>query len=164
MPPSEAAAREILVERARQLARPLRAFLETTGEPVLRFALGSERFALTARFVFGTFRLHDFAPLPGAPSEIVGVAVWRGALLRVLDPRVILGLDRQGLDDRAHVIALGETAARIGLLVKSLDGVELLTGVTTPQHVEHGPRRFITHITADALQMVDAAALLRTFG
>jgi chemotaxis signal transduction protein len=159
-PPDKA----LLDLRARRLATPLRSADAGSDRVFLEFTLHNERCALEALLVCGTFRFTDFAPLPGAGAEVVGVTLWRGAVLRILDLASVLGGSRTGLDDRAMVIAVGEAAPRFGLLVSSLASVAPLTLVDDRARTASRERRFVRHVTADAVQVLDGRALLSTFG
>jgi chemotaxis signal transduction protein len=153
--------REILDARARRLATPLRS-ATGIGTPWLEFALGRERHAVEATLVCGTFRLVEFVPLPGAGPSVVGMSLWRGAFLRVLDLHRLLGGIATGLDDRAMVVALGYGAAKFGVLVGDLAGVRAVPAdAILPLEP---PAQFVTGVTPDAVHLLDGAALIRTFG
>ncbi|HVT38362.1 MAG TPA: chemotaxis protein CheW [Gemmatimonadaceae bacterium] len=156
--------RALLELRARRLAAPLRGTAGATDRVFLEFTLHSERCALEAQLVCGTFRFTDFTPLPGAGAEVVGVTLWRGAVLRILDLASVLGGSRAGLDDRAMVIAVGEIAPRFGLLVSSLASVAPIVLGEDLARIASRERRFVRHVTADAVQVLDGRALLSTFG
>jgi chemotaxis signal transduction protein len=156
--------RALLELRARRLAAPLRSTEAASDRVFLEFTLHNERCALEALLVCGTFRFTDFAPLPGAGAEVVGVTLWRGIVLRILDLARVLGGSRSGLDDRAMVIAVGETAPRFGLLVSSLASVAPIVLVEDHVRTASRERRFVRHVTADAVQVLDGRALLSTFG
>jgi purine-binding chemotaxis protein CheW len=160
--PVSAPDRALLEQRARRLAAPLNVGNGASDRTFLQFTLHSERCAVDALLVCGTFRLTDFVPLPGAGAEVVGVTLWRGAILRIVDLERVLGGSRTGLDDRAMVIAVGESAPSLGLLVNALSSVGPLT---EPEHRgARDQRPFIRSITADAVQILDGSALLRTYG
>jgi purine-binding chemotaxis protein CheW len=145
-------AARLLADRARELARPI-----GTEEPqeeaisIVSFTSGGEAFAVDTRSARGVFRLTELAPLPGASAEVAGVTLWRGELLLVLDVQQLLGLAGSGLDDRAWVVALGD----LGTLTKGdLSEPERQTksaGASTS---------YVRGVTADAMQLLDATALL----
>src|SRR5689334_13461259 len=94
--------RQILEQRARQLARPVVRDGVRFGVEALKFALGREHYAIESRYVAGVFRLTKLVPLPGARSPVVGLTAWRGDILTVLDIRQLLGRPAHALDDLAH--------------------------------------------------------------
>ena len=58
---------------------------------VLVFVLGSERRALELRWIREIFTLVAMTPVPTAPSVIDGVVNFKGAIVPVLNARVLLG-------------------------------------------------------------------------
>lgn len=154
----------LLAARAKRLAAPLAADSAAVAELYLEFTLLGERYAIEAALVSGTFRFTAYVPLPGAAREVVGVSLWRGTFLRVLDLERMLGGARAGLDDRAMVVAVGERAARFGLLVSALLGVGPLPVAASPDRERQQMRPFVRHVTADAVQVLDGRELIRTFG
>jgi chemotaxis signal transduction protein len=153
---------DLLAQRARRLAARADPADDGARQAGFGFRIGVEEYAVDPVLVCGAFRLLDLAPLPGAAPEVVGVAVWRGVFLRIVDLQVILGAARSGLDDRAMVVALGERAPRLGLLATGLSGMVSLD--TASASSDHRSGTLIWHVTANAVQLLDAAELIRTFG
>jgi len=167
IPPREPASapdrlRGVLDARARALARPP-ARRQDRQLTLVTFALGQETYALEARYVFGLRKLTDLALLPRASAPMVGLTVWRGALLKVIDLRPVLGLPVDPVHDLAWIIAVGEERAAIGLLTGV--GRDLLTvahGDLAPPREGVAPHRaYLRGITPTAALLLDAAALLR---
>jgi purine-binding chemotaxis protein CheW len=156
--------RALLETRARRLAEPVSAESDASHLDYLLFTLHGERCALEARLVCGTLRLTDFVPLPGSGIEVIGVTLWRGTLLRILDLARILGHSRTGLDDRAMVVAMGAPVPSLGLLVSTLSSVGRLPPAANANGGPQPEGSFVQHVTADAVQVLDGHALLSTFG
>jgi chemotaxis signal transduction protein len=156
--------RPLLEARARRLAEPVSAGSDAGHLDYLQFTLHGERCAVEAKLVCGTLRLTDFVPLPGAAAEVLGVTLWRGMLVRILDLARILGHSRTGLDDRAMVVALGAPVPSVGLLVSTLSSVGRLPPATAGNGIARPAGGFVQHVTADAVQVLDGHALLSTFG
>ncbi len=154
---------EVLEERARRLARP--ASPPTLGSTieVITFTLANETYAVESRYVVEVFRLTDLSPLPGAEPPVFGLTAWRGELLTILDLRQVLGVSVGALNDLSRVIVLGEDRPAFGILA---DAVREL--VTLPASEVRGPpegvavkREYLRGVTADAVLVLDAEALLR---
>lgn len=153
-----------LAERARLLARPPAA--PRTGEAIeaLCFSLGEERYAIETRLVREVARFRDFAVVPGAPEVLVGVTSLRGEILPVFDLRPLLGLARNRLNDLSRAIVLESDGERIAVLADEVrETVEVpLAGLVAPATLPEGMERALLRgVTADALVVLDGAALLR---
>ena len=84
-------AERVLAERARLLARPLRApDLPAAGE-VLVLEAGGERYAVDAAAVERVHRLSGVTPVPGLRPPWLGLVSVRGQLLAALDLPAYLG-------------------------------------------------------------------------
>ena len=148
-------ARELLAERARQLAARRVDEASGTRTPLLTFRQGSERYALDARSVAGVFRLRHLAPLPGAPPQVAGLTSWRGHFLTVLDLERVLGLDRTGLDDRGWILVTETSELRFGLLAGEI-GELVEVRADEVRAVDTEASRFAVGTTADATLVLDA--------
>lgn len=160
---SPTSAREVLRERARQLARPLTRASTTRRLDAVSFSLGRERYAVEARHVFAVFRLESLTPLPGARPPVAGVTPWRGDVLTVLDIRGLVGATATALDDLARVIVLGNDRPELGLLADRIDDpLQLDPGSVHPLSAERASRgsEILRGVTSDAVVVLDAPALL----
>jgi purine-binding chemotaxis protein CheW len=118
------AAEQILLARARALARPRRnppaagTLLE-----LLEFRLASERYAVEARHVQEVHPLRDLTPLPGTPPFVLGIVNVRGRILPVLDLKKFFQLPEQGLTDLHRIIRVSGNDLELGLLADVIVGV-----------------------------------------
>ena len=161
--PSPERVRELLEERARQLARrppppPEGAALET-----MLFTVAGERYAIEARYVMEVFALRGLTLLPGAEPPVFALTGWRGALLTIIDVRRLLDLSAAALNDLGRVIVLGEDRAAFGMLVDVVDEMRVMpeAEIHRPTERGEGARAYVRGITTDAIQVLDGAALLR---
>ena len=156
------AARALLEERARRLARP--AATAPVGRiDVLVFELAGERYGIESRHVQAVFVLRDRAPLPGAEPPIHGVTAWRGDLLTLLELRATLGLTVSALNDLARVVVVGAGRSTFGILtdaVHQIVAVDLAALHPLPQGAGKN-RPFLKGVTGDALLVLDPQQLLR---
>ncbi len=153
-----------LTVRARLLAR--RPAEPRRGEAIdaLLFLLGEERYAIETRFVREVARFRDFTVVPGAPEVLVGVTSLRGEILPVFDLRPLLGLARNRLNDLSRAIVLEEGDERIAFLAdEAREIVKVpLSALAAPAALPEGMERALLRgVTADALIVLDGAALLR---
>ncbi|HLP58214.1 MAG TPA: chemotaxis protein CheW, partial [Candidatus Deferrimicrobium sp.] len=99
--------RQILAERARQLAR-----VEIAGEKeecpleVVEFRLANENYALECRYIREVFFLKSLTPIPGAPDFVLGILNLRGQIVSVIDLAKFFELPAQGLNEPMWVIVL----------------------------------------------------------
>lgn len=161
---SPARVREILDERARAIAQ----VPELTPEAgslleVMRFALGNEEYALETDCLREVLRPREITPLPGTPGFLAGIANLRGQILAVFDLRHLFGLAAGGETELSRVIVLGRERVEFGILTDAVHGVGLLRADEArepPGSVTGMARDFVRGVTADALILLDGAALL----
>ena len=154
------AAREILEQRARELARPLAVPQTAGGIEVVEFTIARERYAIDAREVDAAFALRSLTPLPGAAPPLVGLTMWRGALVNVLDVRARLGLPAGALDDLRMVLLLAHPTIRAGVLVDAIAGVRSRRADEFNRGVEPGSiEGAVRGMSRDAVTLIDAAQI-----
>jgi purine-binding chemotaxis protein CheW len=154
--------RELLVERARLLARRLDDRAVDVGEEMLTFSLARERFALPSRYVFAVFALAELVPLPGATPPVVGLTRWRGDILTLLDLRRLVASVAGALDDLGRVIVVGDSAPEFGILadvVSEIVSIDPASLHALPDE-RRGESRLLLGITNDAVHVLDVLALL----
>jgi purine-binding chemotaxis protein CheW len=90
----------------------------------VRVLVGAESYALPIGNVREIAVLGDFAPLPGAPADVLGVLNLHGLVLPVIELSGVLGVPYK---DRPSRIVIAEDGGRTaGLAVHSVSGVEVL--------------------------------------
>ena len=163
-PVAEAAKKqEILLARARALARPPVA--EQSGEflEVTVFPLAGERYALETALVREAYPLRDITTLPCTPPHVHGIISVRGQIVAVLDLERIFGLPSPGVQSGSRVIVLGHTEAEIGVLVETVTEVSrvLVDSIhPAPPTIPAARARYLHGVTADHLVVINAEALL----
>lgn len=154
---------DTLEERARALALPQeQAGDRSVGDELLLWSVMGQRFALETSYVKEVARVRDLTPVPTAPAYLEGICNVRGAIMPAFDLRKLMGFTPAGLADRAYMIVVGDSAPEFAILADSLDDVVRRPlasmfagagpGTTVPPYVRG--------ITADALVVLDGAALL----
>lgn len=155
----DAAARRTLEQRARELARVPAAPASAERLELLAFRVAGEQFGLETTALVEVFRAGAIARLPESDAPFLGVTVWRGQLLELLDPRALLGLPMSAEDQLTHVIVLRAERAPFGVLV----GLEREIA-SLPRADVHEPderRTYVRAVTRTGMQILDPAALLR---
>jgi purine-binding chemotaxis protein CheW len=104
-------------EKSTEEAGPARAFLV--------FSLGKEWYALDLACVRKVLRPVQFARVPGAMPEVLGLMNCQGEVLCILDLRRILGMQpaAAGLADSRLVIVVSAGGKEAGVLVDTVDDV-----------------------------------------
>ena len=158
-------ARQVLEERAVTLARvPVEATADGAGIEVIVFALADERYAIETQYVCEVIRLADLTPLPGAPEFLAGVTSLRGQIVAVVELRKFFGVAPRGLTDLARLVVLGSDQPEFGVLADAVHEVVTLRKgqLLEPAGAVAGVgREYLRGITADALIVLDGAALLQ---
>lgn len=90
------------------------------GSPWLGFSLKGQRYAVSLAAVREVIRPGDITPVPGSPSDVLGIVNLRGQIVPVLDGRRRFGLDgAAGADelDAQRVIVFDDAGTTVGLLI-----------------------------------------------
>lgn len=157
------AAHAVLAERARALARPLERPPEGEELGVVAFSVRQETFCIEASYVREVVRLRHLAAVPGAPPAVRGVTTYRGEILATLDIGMVLGRRSGGLADMLWLIVLGNDTPEFGLIADEVgDIARVRLDDLRPPSEDASPatRRLVRGIAADALIVLDGAALL----
>src|SRR5262245_49439372 len=115
--------REVLRARARILARPLTAPVDSRGTfDLLGFRLAQESYAVEQRFVQKVAPLKELTALPGTPAFMRGIVNVQGRILPVFDLKGFFELPEKGLADLHQIIVLEGHGLELGLLVDVITG------------------------------------------
>jgi purine-binding chemotaxis protein CheW len=156
--------RAVLEERALSVARiPTQGLGRGAAIEVVTFHLGEERYALETSYVREILRLKKVTPLPGTPEFLSGITNLRGQIVAVLDLRGVFGIANPASTELSRVIVLGEERIEFGVLADSVHEVILLPldqVREVPGSVAGIGREYLRGVTADALIVLDGAALL----
>lgn len=155
---------EILLERARKLAKPLEA-TEDTGEGVeiLSFLLNGERYGVLTEYVKEVTLLRHLTPLPGTPDFILGIISIRGRVISVTDLRVFFDLPRKGLSDYNKIIVLSGEGMEFAILADQVEGVswQKMSHLTPPPETIRGiGKEFLAGVFPGPLILMNTIAVL----
>jgi purine-binding chemotaxis protein CheW len=84
------------------------------------FRLGEEKYGINVMQVQEVLRVTEIAPVPGAPSYVLGIINLRGNVVTVIDMRNRFGLMSKETDDSSRVVIIETEAHIIGILVDSV--------------------------------------------
>ena len=148
--------RSMLERRARVLARPHADQVPArTLQARMRFEAGGEAFALDLADVAAVARPLAFTALPGTTAPLVGVAVWRGQVISVLDVAGLHG-GRTALGSatlRMIVLAGGRTA----VLADSSPEIAALSDAVRASTA--GRATYVKAVLPDGTALLNGAAL-----
>ncbi len=138
-------------------------------DPVMQwvtFYLGDEKYGINVMQVQEVLRVTEIAPVPGAPSYVLGIINLRGNVVTVIDTRNRFGLSSKETDDSSRVVIIETESHIIGILVDSVAEVVELKGSeieTAPNVGNEESSKYIQGVTSrenELLILVDLNKLL----
>ncbi len=91
------------------------------------FTLGEETFALSVMQIKEVLRVSEIAPVPGAPSYVLGIINLRGNVVTIIDARRRFGLTPREVDATSRILIIENTDQVVGIVVDSVTEVVELT-------------------------------------
>lgn len=148
----------LLLERARQLARPIFEQDSSARLGLLFVRLGNSSFGIRAGEVAAVVRGAEIAALPGSPGPVVALSAWRGRLLPTLDVRALLG---EPSPATTNLLVLGGEID-VGLLVDAVEDLrEVELNTVRPLPPAGSPSGILIEVLADGTPLLDISAVLR---
>lgn len=93
------------------------------GDPVIQlvtFRLKDETYGIDVMQVQEVLRVSEIAPVPGAPSFVLGIINLRGNVVTVIDTRTRFGLPPAERDDASRIVIIESDQQVVGMLVDSV--------------------------------------------
>lgn len=149
----------LLDERAKSLARAGEEADAGERIELFTFELEGEWYAVETRYVREVCRPPECTPVPGAADFLTGVVNLRGEVLAVVDLARALGLPA-GPQPSAWLIVLGIERAEFGFCCGEVGEVRMLAVDTLHAASGNAAAACLRGVTADALLVLDGAALL----
>ncbi len=84
------------------------------------FMLDNEKYGINVMQVREVLRDIEIAPVPGAPSYVLGIINLRGNVVTVIDTRSRFGLPAVEINDESRIIIIETMDQIVGLLVDSI--------------------------------------------
>ncbi|WP_313054833.1 chemotaxis protein CheW [Pseudomonas lopnurensis] len=98
-------------------------------DPVLQwvtFRLDNETYGINVMQVQEVLRYTEIAPVPGAPSYVLGIINLRGNVVTVIDTRQRFGLEPAPVSDNTRIVIIEADRQVIGIMVDSVAEVVYL--------------------------------------
>lgn len=102
---------------------------DEVSDPILQwvtYQLEGEVYGINVMQVQEVLRITEIAPVPGAPSYVLGIINLRGSVVTVIDTRSRFGLMPKESDDLSRIIIVEVNGNVIGMLVDSVAEVVYL--------------------------------------
>ena len=90
------------------------------------FKLETETYGINVMQVQEVLRYSEIAPVPGAPTYVLGIINLRGNVVTVIDTRARFALDSAEVSDNTRVVIIESDKQVIGILVDSVAEVVYL--------------------------------------
>jgi len=84
------------------------------------FRLENEKYGINVMQVQEVLRVTEIAPVPGAPSYVLGIINLRGNVVTVIDTRSRFGLIPAEMDDSTRIVIIEAEEQVVGILVDSV--------------------------------------------
>lgn len=114
------------------MASNMAATLDKNGshsDPILQwvtFKLAGETYGVNVMQVQEVLRVTEIAPVPGAPTYVLGIINLRGNVVTVIDTRHRFGLDPGEVTDNTRIVIIEAEKHVVGILVDSVAEVVYL--------------------------------------
>jgi purine-binding chemotaxis protein CheW len=102
---------------------------KTSDDPVLQwvtFRLAGETYGVNVMQVQEVLRHSEIAPVPGAPTYVLGIINLRGNVVTVIDSRHRFGLEPGEVTENTRIVIIEADSHVIGILVDSVAEVVYL--------------------------------------
>ena len=90
------------------------------------FRLDNETYGINVMQVQEVLRYTEIAPVPGAPSYVLGIINLRGNVVTVIDTRQRFGLDSAEVTDNTRIVIIEADKQVVGIMVDSVAEVVYL--------------------------------------
>lgn len=90
------------------------------------FQMEQETYGINVMQVREVLRYSDIAPVPGAPSYVLGIINLRGNVVTVIDTRARFGLPGTDITDNTRIVIIEAEEQVVGILVDSVAEVVYL--------------------------------------
>ena len=90
------------------------------------FQLENETYGINVMQVQEVLRYTEIAPVPGAPSYVLGIINLRGNVVTVIDTRQRFGLDSADVTDNTRIVIIEADKQVVGIMVDSVAEVVYL--------------------------------------
>lgn len=114
--------REILKQRAVDLARSTAKEDEGAMIEIVTFQLAHELYAIESHYIAEVYPLITLTPIPCTPPFVLGVVNLRGLIISVIDLKIFFELPNQGITNMNRLIILENKEIIFGILADRIQG------------------------------------------
>ncbi len=103
--------------------------VKSSDDPILQwvtFRLAGETYGINVMQVQEVLRYTEIAPVPGAPTYVLGIINLRGNVVTVIDTRHRFGLEPGEVTDNTRIVIIEADGHVVGILVDSVAEVVYL--------------------------------------
>ncbi len=138
-------------------------------DPVLQwvtFRLDNESYGINVMQVQEVLRYSEIAPVPGAPTYVLGIINLRGNVVTVIDTRLRFGLSQTETSDQTRIVIIETENQVVGIMVDAVAEVVYLRQSeieTTPNVGNEETAKFIQgvcHKNNELLILVDLEKMM----
>lgn len=142
---------------------------KSVDDPILQwvtFRLEDETYGINVMQVQEVLRYSEIAPVPGAPSYVLGIINLRGNVVTVIDTRSRFGLPSSDVTDNTRIVVIEVDGQVVGILVDAVAEVVYLRQSeieTTPNVGNDESAKFIQgvcHKNDELLILVDLEKMM----
>lgn len=91
---------------------------------VVEFTLGSETYCVSIDRIAELVDMQELTTIPNSPDHVRGIMDLRGKTTSVVDPKLVLGIEEEGPEERVIVFGDGEgNQGEVGWIVDEVDEV-----------------------------------------
>ncbi|HCK99624.1 MAG TPA: chemotaxis protein CheW [Candidatus Marinimicrobia bacterium] len=160
---SEKEKRDILKERARNLARrPADDRKEADNITVTEFLLADEHYAFESKHIRGIYQIKELTPLPCTPSFIFGIVNIHGEIISVSDIKKFFDLPEKGITNLNKIIVIQTRQMELGILADEIIGAKTVSvkDIQASLPTLTGIReKYLKGVTKDRLIILDAVKI-----
>jgi purine-binding chemotaxis protein CheW len=124
---------------------------------VLLTRLSGELFAIPSVSVREVIRYRPYTPVPGAPPTLPGILSQRGAILPVVEPHALLGIEPVPSTRATRLVVVAHADVDMALIVDEVLDLEVLAAESVgpiPSALDPARARFLRGVAQHAEQPV----------
>jgi purine-binding chemotaxis protein CheW len=126
MESSDSIQNELNENETRQNRKKVLKSRNSGSEQIVEFVIGDEKFAIDLFDTREVINTPEVTPIPSSPSYVTGMIDLRGVITIIIDPRVLMKINRESTGKKkSRIIVLDKTVSdkRIGILVDDVSSV-----------------------------------------
>lgn len=148
----------ILEQRAARLAAGAKRDSETDVVELLRFQVGSGRYAIETTYLHGVLRIDKTGFIPSAPWHLLGVINFQGEVLPLFDVGRLWSAQPATSGAGRKAVVLGRAMVEFAIAVDEADEIADLPAAAILRRETQD--QFVLCILSDGTAVLDAAAML----